>query len=89
MTQKPELPTIPGLDEVFVANRFVASAGGEMQDVICPADEEVIASVRMPSTEDADRAVAAARKAFDAGPWPRGWEARLCSPENRPPLFWA
>ncbi|RVQ66336.1 aldehyde dehydrogenase family protein [Croceicoccus ponticola] len=71
MIQKPELPAIPGLDEVFVANRFVASTGGEMLDVICPADEEVIASVRMPSVEDADRAVAAARKAFDEGPWPR------------------
>jgi len=71
MTQRPELPAIPGLEEVFVANRFVASQGGEMLDVICPADEEVITRVRMPSITDADLAVAAARKAFDEGPWPQ------------------
>jgi len=71
MTQRPELPSIPGLEDVFIANRFVPSSGGAMQDVVCPADEEIVARVRMPSTADADRAVAAAREAFDRGPWPR------------------
>lgn len=71
MTQRPELPSIKGLDQVFIGNRFVPSDGGEMTDVICPADEEVVARVRMPSLSDADKAVAAARTAFDDGPWPR------------------
>jgi acyl-CoA reductase-like NAD-dependent aldehyde dehydrogenase len=71
MTPRPELPEIPGLNDVFVANRFVPSSGGELHEVICPADEEVVARVRMPSIVDADRAVGAARAAFDDGPWPR------------------
>ena len=38
--------------------------------MISPATEEVIGQVPHASTDDADRAVAAARKAFDEGPWP-------------------
>lgn len=71
MSTKPQLPEITGLDQVFVANRFVPSAGGMRGDVICPADEEVVTQVCMPSVGDADAAVAAARHAFDHGPWPR------------------
>lgn len=77
MTQRPELPAIKGLDKVFIANAFVPSAGNDMEAVICPADEEPVATVVMPTREDADRAVAAARRAFDEGPWPRmSMEAR-------------
>jgi aldehyde dehydrogenase (NAD+) len=36
-----------------------------------PADEKVIARVAEAGEQDADRAVAAARQAFDTGPWPR------------------
>jgi len=71
MAERPELPAIPGLDEVFIGGRWQQSQGGTMIDVICPADEEVVASVLDPSTRDADAAVAAARRAFDDGPWPR------------------
>lgn len=70
MTQRPDLPKIAGLDKVFIAGKFVVSEGGEIRDVICPADEEVIAQVMEPSKADADKAVAAARRAFDNGPWP-------------------
>lgn len=71
MTQQPSLPDVPGLDKVFVGGEWRASVGGTMADVICPANEAVVASVAMPSIADADAAVAAARKAFDDGPWPR------------------
>ena len=39
--------------------------------VINPATEEVIGEVPQASVADVDRAVAAARRAFDEGPWPR------------------
>lgn len=71
MTQQPALPDVPGLDKVFVGGRWRASAGGGLAKVVCPANEAVVAEVAMPSIADADLAVAAARKAFDSGPWPR------------------
>lgn len=71
MIERPALPPIPGLDKVFIGGRWEESHGGEMIDVICPADEEVIASVVNPSIADADRAAKHARHAFDDGPWAR------------------
>ena len=46
-------------------------------DVISPHTEEVVGRVPEASTADVDRAVAAARAAFDDGDWPR------LSPEER------
>ncbi|GLF93926.1 aldehyde dehydrogenase [Streptomyces yaizuensis] len=40
-------------------------------DVVSPHSEEVIGRVPHASRADVDRAVAAARRAFDEGPWPR------------------
>lgn len=42
-----------------------------MLDVIAPHTEEVLLQYREATTGDVDRAVAAARHAFDHGPWPR------------------
>jgi aldehyde dehydrogenase (NAD+) len=61
---------IPGLDQVFIAGDW-ADSDGEMIDVISPSTEEVVVQVADPTIADADRAVAAARHAFDHGPWPR------------------
>jgi aldehyde dehydrogenase (NAD+) len=55
---------------VFIDNEVVASAG-EVRDVVSPATEEVIGSATMAVADDVDGAVAAARRAFDDGPWPR------------------
>lgn len=62
---------VPHLDKLFIGGRWVAPATDRMVDVIMPSNEEVIAQVAAPSPADADKAVAAARKAFDEGPWPR------------------
>jgi aldehyde dehydrogenase (NAD+) len=43
-------------------------AGGRYDDV-CPATEAVIASAPDPSHAQVDSAIAAARNAFDSGPW--------------------
>jgi 1-pyrroline dehydrogenase len=51
--------------QLFVGGRWVDSSGGGVQEIINPAKGEVIATVPKGTAEDADRAVAAARKAFD------------------------
>ena len=56
MTTKPDLPEIPGMDKLFIAGDWRDSQGGKMTDIICPADEEHLASVVEPSIADADAA---------------------------------
>lgn len=72
MTTMPTLDVrIPGHDEVFVGGRWCEPSTQDVYEVVMPSTEEVIAVVASPSARDADAAVAAARKAFDDGPWPR------------------
>ena len=49
----------------MIGGKFVKPAGGKMEDVVNPATGEVIARAPLSSAEDVDRAVAAARKAFE------------------------
>ncbi|MEX0957363.1 MAG: aldehyde dehydrogenase family protein [Rhizobiaceae bacterium] len=44
---------------------------GKRMDVVCPSDGEVFATIAASGEADVDRAVKAARKAFDEGPWSR------------------
>ncbi|WP_375481903.1 aldehyde dehydrogenase family protein, partial [uncultured Mycobacterium sp.] len=53
---------------VYIDGRWVDPANGRYDD-ICPASEEVIASAPDPSLAQVESAVAAARRAFDSGPW--------------------
>jgi betaine-aldehyde dehydrogenase len=53
----------------YIDGEFVASAGSAMLDVIDPATKTVIARAPDGTAEDVDRAVRAARRAFDEGPW--------------------
>jgi len=62
---------IPGLDKLFIAGQWVEPSSDHTLDAVMPSTEEVIARVAAPSYADADAAVAAARQAFDEGPWPR------------------
>ena len=55
----------------FIDNEFVASVAEETFDTLNPATNRVITQVASGAAADVDRAVRAARKAFDAGPWPR------------------
>ncbi|MGW4346721.1 aldehyde dehydrogenase [Streptomyces sp. NPDC004690] len=57
--------------ELFVGGRWVAPSTDETIEVVSPFTEEPLARVPSGSRPDMDRAVAAARKAFDEGPWPR------------------
>jgi len=51
--------------QMFVDGEWVSSSDGATRDVINPATGEVIASVQEATAEDANRAVAAAKKAFE------------------------
>ncbi|MFB4297572.1 aldehyde dehydrogenase [Actinomadura sp. NTSP31] len=57
--------------ELFIGSEWVAPSTGRRIEVISPVTEEPIARVAAAGVADVDRAVAAARRAFDEGPWPR------------------
>jgi len=63
--------TIRSFDKLFIGGKWVEPATDHKIDVISPITEEVIATVPEASEADIDMAVAAARRAFDEGPWPR------------------
>jgi len=65
-----ETATVRGL---LIAGKQEQAAGGKTFDTVNPATGEVIAQVAKAGREDVDRAVRAARQAFDEGPWP--WTA--------------
>src|SRR5512136_1401653 len=54
----------------YVNGQWVSSSAGEAFPVFDPSTEEVIAHVATASASDVDKAVTAARAAFDSGPWP-------------------
>ncbi|XP_019197325.1 PREDICTED: aldehyde dehydrogenase family 2 member B7, mitochondrial-like [Ipomoea nil] len=55
----------------IINGKFVDSASGKTFPTLDPRTEDVIAHVAEGEAEDINRAVAAARKAFDEGPWPK------------------
>jgi len=58
-------------ERFFIGGEWVEPSSSARIDVRDSATEEVFLSVAEAQIEDVDRAVAAARKAFDHGPWPR------------------
>ncbi len=57
--------------QCFIDGQWVDSASGKTFDTINPATEEVICQVAEGDKEDVDRAVQAARAAFEDGAWTR------------------
>ncbi|GAA2312915.1 aldehyde dehydrogenase [Streptomyces violaceusniger] len=57
-------------DALFIGGRWVKPETDATYLVVSPSTEEVVGRVPAPSAEDVDRAVLAAREAFDNGPWP-------------------
>jgi 1-pyrroline dehydrogenase len=51
--------------QMFIGGKWQAGSGGELQDIVNPATGQVIAQVPKGNSEDVDKAVAAARKAYD------------------------
>jgi len=56
--------------DLFIDGAWVASESGETRDIRCPADGSLVATVDEASAVDVESAIAAARRAFDEGPWP-------------------
>jgi acyl-CoA reductase-like NAD-dependent aldehyde dehydrogenase len=62
---------IQARDNLFIGGRWVEPAGSEVIEVVSPVTEQVVARVPHATPADVDQAVAAARAAFDDGPWPQ------------------
>ena len=56
--------------KMFIGGAWVEAASGKTFDTYNPATGEVLAKVCEGDRADIDRAVKAARKAFEEGPWP-------------------
>jgi phenylacetaldehyde dehydrogenase len=90
MTATAELGTLGARTRAFLSSRkkmlidgaWVDAASGKTFPVYDPASGEVIAQVAEGDKEDVDRAVRAARRAFEAGPW------RRMTPSERGRIVW-
>ena len=60
---------MPRLTQHFINGKFVDSISVDTFPTINPASEEIVTEVQRAGNQDVDRAVEAARKAFDHGPW--------------------
>ncbi len=68
--------------KILLDGSWVHAASGETFEVENPASESVIARVARGGAEDVNRAVRAARQAFEDGPW------RKMNPTERGKLLW-
>src|SRR3989442_14522332 len=57
--------------QLFIDGEYTPAASGKTFPVLNPANNEVLVEVAEAGVEDVDQAVAAARQAFDEGPWPK------------------
>ncbi|XTP38402.1 aldehyde dehydrogenase family protein (plasmid) [Mycobacterium sp. TJFP1] len=68
--------------QMFVDGEWVNALSGDTFDTLDPATANVITSVPRSDTQDVERAITAARRAFDTGPWPR------MTPAERQRILW-
>src|SRR6476469_5342899 len=62
--------------KLIINGEQVDAAGGQTFETYNPATNQVLTRVAQAGKEDVDRAVAAARAAFEGGKWPRTSAAR-------------
>lgn len=58
------------MPELFIGGQWTTATDGQVREIRCPADGTLVATVDEAGPKDAAAAVAAAREAFDSGPWP-------------------
>src|SRR5271165_896258 len=68
--------------KMFINGRWVEAASGKTFPTYNPATGEILSQVAEGDREDIDRAVKAARAAFENGPWPK------MTPSERGRLIW-
>jgi aldehyde dehydrogenase (NAD+) len=71
VTAQRERESLRSYDKLFIGGHWTTPSSSRVIEVISPTTEEVIAHVPEGQAADVDAAVAAARHAFDRGPWPR------------------
>ena len=71
MTVQQASPTALRQGRHLIDGRWVDSASGKTHRIVEPAHNRPIAEVAAGDAAEVDAAVAAARQAFDSGPWPR------------------
>ncbi|MGW3468720.1 aldehyde dehydrogenase family protein [Saccharopolyspora sp. NPDC000995] len=54
---------------LFIDGEWASAADGRTREIHCPADDTLVATIDEAGTADAERAIAAARRAFDDGAW--------------------
>ncbi|WP_345460036.1 aldehyde dehydrogenase family protein [Actinoallomurus oryzae] len=59
------------MKRLYLDGAWASSSSGATSTTLNPFDATVLETVAEASADDVDRAVAAARAAFDSGPWPR------------------
>jgi aldehyde dehydrogenase (NAD+) len=57
-------------DKLFIGGKWTTPSTSAVIEVRCPATGQYVGRVPQAAAADVDAAVAAARKAFDSGPWP-------------------
>jgi len=67
----PEGVNVKHSDKIWVGGIWTSAQSGRMIELVSPNSEAVIGSVAEANEADMDAAVAAARDAFDIGPWGR------------------
>ena len=70
LTDEPVVP-LGNADRFFIGGEWVKPSSDAKIEVIDSGTEEFFFRVAEAQEEDMSRAVAAAREAFDEGPWPR------------------
>jgi betaine-aldehyde dehydrogenase len=68
------MSTTLATEELLIGGKRVSAADGRTYETVNPATGETLATVAEAGIEDVERAVTAARAAFDDGPWSR-WPA--------------
>ncbi len=58
------------MPDLFIEGEWRSARGGRERDIHCPADGTHVVTVDEAGPEDTLDAIAAARRAFDEGPWP-------------------
>ena len=70
MTQVTTEQATTEYDKLFIGGKWTEPSTSEVIEVHCPATGEYVGKVPLAAAADVDAAVAAARAAFDNGPWP-------------------